>query len=118
MTALIVTAVAGIAIFVLVSLFRQRRGAQDQLSSTTASDDSSSSWSGLATPVALGLAASDSDHSNRSDSHRDQGDRAGESGWGQHGASGSWGEGGDTSSDSDSGGSDSDGGGDSASSND
>ena len=118
MTALIVIAVAGIAIFVLVPLFRRQSGPQDQSSSTTAFDDSSSSWSGLATPVALGLAADDSDHSNRSDSHRDQDDRAGESGWGEHGASGSWGEDGGTGSDSDSGGSDSDGGGDGGSSND
>jgi hypothetical protein len=116
MTALIVIAVAGIAIFVLVPLFRQQRGPQDQSSSTTASDDPSSSWSGLATPVALGLAADDSDHSPPSD--RDQGDRADESGWGEHGASGSWGEHGGTSSDSDSGGGDSDGGGDGGSNND
>lgn len=106
MTALIVIVVAGIAIFVLVPLFRRLGGPQDQSSSTTTFDDSSSSWSGSATPVALGLAAGDGDHSNRSDSHRDQDDRAGESGWGEHGASGSWGEGGDTGGDSD-GGSDS-----------
>jgi hypothetical protein len=116
MTALIVIGLAGIAIFVLVPLFRQQRGPQDQSSSTTASDDSSSSWSGLATPVALGLAADDSDHSPSSD--RDQDDRADESGWGEHGAGGSWGEGGGTGSDSDSGGGDSDGGGDGGSSND
>jgi hypothetical protein len=118
MTALIVIAVAGIAIFVLVPLFRQQRGPQDQSSSTAAFDDSSSSWSGSAMPVALGLAAGDSDHSSRSDGHRDQGDRAGESGWGEHGASGSWGEDGDASSHSDNGGSDSDGGEDGGSSND
>ena len=105
MTALIVIVVAGIATLVRVPLFRRQGGAQDQSSPTTTFDDSSSSWSGSATPVALGLAAGDGAHSNRSDSHRDQDDRAGESGWGEHGASGSWAEGGDT--DGDTGGDDS-----------
>src|SRR5687768_2642596 len=116
MTALIVIAVAGIAIFVLVPLFRQQPAPQDQSSSTTAFDDSNSSWSGSTTPVALGLAAGDSDHSSRSDGHRDQDDRVGESGWGEHGASSSWSEAGDGGGSD--GGSGSDGGGDGESSND
>lgn len=122
MTVLIVIVVAGIAIVVLVPLFRQRPEQRDpQAQSSTATDynDASSSWSGLTVPVTIGVAADHGDHPNRDEGHRDQDDRTGESGWGEHGASGSWAESGDGSGSNggdDSGGSD--GGGDGGNSND
>ena len=97
MTVLIMVAMVSAVVVILVLRSRPEQRATSAEPSVSP-ETTDSSWSGAAVPVALGVAGDgDSDG------------RAGESGWGEHGAGGSWNEAGDGASDDgggDSGGSD------------
>jgi hypothetical protein len=112
MTVVMLLVIAGVAILVLVPLLRARPGQQQpqsQFSPATGNDGDSSTWDFGTVPAALGIVASVDTHLDHSGTHRDPEVAAGESGWGEHGASSSWseaGDGGGYDSSGDSGGSD------------